>query len=125
MIALTAEKNADTVAQICGKEGTPATEQTVVYTAKDKEEILGYLIFEVSDRLRMINIVTEPLLWNSLGDGLFRAGLNYACEHGISGAVIEKPLFERLKGNIIPDNIEEREIKDCEKFLQSIKRCKG
>ena len=123
MIVMTRETDAEKVREICAAEGVGYSENTKLFVARDKDEILGYSIFEITDKLNIINISTPQILWNSIGDGLFRATLNFAVESGVKSARIDKTLLEKLSGNIIPTEKVTEEIGDCEEFLQSIKRC--
>ena len=123
MITMTKETNTQKLRKICENEGVEYTEKIMAITAVDKDELLGYSLFSTEDRLCLINISTNPILWNIIGDGLFRATLNFGVENGIRSAKIEKALLERLKGNIIPSEKSTEIIEDCETFLQDIKKC--
>ena len=123
MIVMTKETSAEKIQEICFIEGIEYSENIKLFVAKDKDEILGYSIFTLADKLNMINISTPQVLWNSIGDGLFRGTLNLAIESGVNVARIEKELLEKLSGNIIPTEKVSEDIDDCEEFLQSIKKC--
>ena len=123
MIVMTKETSVEKIQEICGIEGIDYSENIKLFVAKDKDELLGYSIFTLTDKLGMINISTPQVLWNSIGDGLFRGTLNLAVESGVNAAMIERNLLEKLSGNIIPTEKACEDIDDCEKFLQSIKKC--
>ena len=123
MIVMTKETDAKRVQEICATEGVEYSENIKLFTAKDKDEILGYSMYTLTDKLYVINIATPQILWNSIGDGLFKGTLNLAIENGVNTAKIEKSLLEKLSGNIIPAEKAREEIDDCEEFLQSIKKC--
>lgn len=123
MIVMTKETDAKRVQEICEAEGIGYSEDIKLFTAKDKDEILGYSMYTLTDKLYVINIATPQMLWNSIGDGLFKGTLNLAIENGVNTAKIEKSLLEKLSGNIIPAEKAREEIDDCEEFLQSIKKC--
>lgn len=123
MITMTKETNTQKLRKICENEGVEYTEKIMAITAVDKDELLGYSLFSTEDRLCLINISTNPILWNIIGDGLFRATLNFGVENGIYSAKIEKKLLERLKGSVIPPDKSTEIIEDCEAFLQDIKKC--
>lgn len=123
MIELKKETDAEKIKEISKKEGINFSEDIKLFVAKDKEETLGYSIFEMTDKLCVLNIDTPPILWNSIGDGLFRATLNFAIESGITSGSIDEKLLEKLKGSVIPEEKLTATIDDCETFLQSIKRC--
>ncbi len=123
MIAITREPDIKKLREICAEEGVEYSENTLAFTAKDKEECYGYSLFLTGDKLHIISVKTPDVLWNSIGDGLFRATLNYAVEKEICSASIEKNLLEKLKGGIIPHEKASETIEDCEAFLQDIKKC--
>lgn len=123
MITMTKLTDAQKLREICEREGVEYTEKIMAITAVDKDEMLGYSLFLAEDKLCIINISTSPMLWNIIGDGLFRATLNFGAENGISSAKIEKNLLEKLKGNVIPSDKATENIQDCEAFLQDIKKC--
>lgn len=123
MIVMTRETDARKVQEICLAEGIDYSEEIKLFAAKDKDEILGYSVFTLTDKLGIININTPQILWNSIGDGLFKGTLNLAIEKGVRSAKIEKSLLEKLSGNVIPAEKATETIDDCEEFLQSIKKC--
>lgn len=123
MIAMTKETDLEKLKVICAEEGVEYSANVLAFTAKDKEECYGYSLFFTGDKLHIINVKTPDILWNSIGDGLFRATLNYAVENKINSARIEKSLLEKLKGGIIPLEKATETIEDCEAFLQDIKKC--
>ncbi len=123
MIVLSVESDDTVVEALCRRAELPCTDRTKAYTAKDGEEVLGFSLFEVGEKLDFLTVETAPMLWNSIGDGLFRATVNYAIEHGICGARIEKPLLDRVRGNIVPEKAAAEQIENCEDFLLAIKRC--
>ena len=123
MIVMTRETDIEKLREICAEQGVEYSENTIAFTANDKEECYGYSLFLTGDKLYIINVKTPAVLWNSIGDGLFRATLNYAVENKINSARIEKSLLEKLKGEIIPPEKATDTIEDCETFLQDIKKC--
>lgn len=125
MIVMTRETDTQKVREICALEGIDYSEDIKLFAAKDKDELLGYSLFSLTDKLTIINISTPQILWNSIGDGLFRATLNCAVENGVRSAKIEKALLKKLSGNVIPTEKVTESIDDCEEFLLSIKRCGG
>ena len=123
MIVLKRENEVETILSICKDENVEYTEKMGAFVARDKDEILGYSLFCVGESLAIINVKTPPVLWKSIGDGLFRAAVNFAIESGISSATIEQPLLTKLTGDIIPKEKATTFVADCEKFLEEIKRC--
>ena len=123
MIVMAKETDTNKVQEICAKEGVAYSEDIKLFVARDKDEILGYSIFSMTDKLTIIDLNTPQMLWNSIGDGLFRGTLNFAIENGVTSGKIEKTLLDKLSGNIIPTENVTQDIRDCEEFLQSIKRC--
>ncbi len=123
MIVMTRETDTEKIKEISAKEGVDYTENIVIFAAKDKDDVLGYSIFSMKDKLYVLNVDTPQVLWNSIGDGLFRATLNFAIENGVTSGKIDKKLLEKLKGSIIPEEKATDVVDDCEKFLQDIKKC--
>ena len=123
MIFMTRETDIDRLKEICAEEGVKYSANVLAFTAKDKEECYGYSLFFTGDKLHIINVKTPDILWNSIGDGLFRATLNYAVENKIASAEIEKELLEKLTGKTIPIEKATEKIEDCEAFLQDTKKC--
>ncbi len=123
MIVLKRETDTESIISICKDENVEYGENIGVFVARDKDETLGYSLFSVGKSLAIINVKTLPIFWKSIGDGLFRATINFAIENGISSATIEQPLLEKLVGDIIPKEKATTNIADCEKFLEEIKRC--
>ena len=123
MIVLKKETDSTAIAKICETQGLEYNENVGAFVAKDREEILGYSLFSVKEDLTLIDIETSPILWKSIGDGLFRATINFAIENGISPVKIEDKLLEKLTGDIILKENAKPVIEDCEKFLQESKRC--
>ena len=123
MIVLKRETDVESIISICKDENVEYDSNIGAFVARDKDEILGYSLFSVGESLVIVNVKTSPILWKSIGDGLFRATINFAIENGILSATIEKPLLEKLIGDIIPKEKATTVIKDCEKFLAEIKKC--
>ena len=123
MIVLKRETDVESIALICKDEKVEYSENMGAFVARDKDETLGYSLFYIGERIAIISVKTPPILWKSIGDGLFRATINFAIENGISSATIEQTLLEKLTGDIIPKEKATTNIEDCEKFLEEIKKC--
>ena len=123
MIVLKRETDVEIIESICKDENVEYGDNVGAFVARDKDEILGYSLFSVGESLEIMSVKTPPILWKSIGDGLFRATVNFAIERGISSATIREPLLEKLTGDIIPEEKATTVIADCEKFLEEIKRC--
>ena len=124
MIVLKRETDVENIISICKEENVEYADNVGVFVARDRDEILGYSLFFVGQSLAIKNVKTPLVLWKSIGDGLFRATINFAIENGISTATMEQSLLEKLTGDIIPEDKATAVVEDCEKFLEEIKRCK-
>ena len=123
MITLNITKDEKIIAQIFKQSNLQRNENSDCLVAKDKEEILGYSIFDI-DNEKMIVRYIEPLNDIALADGILRSTLHIAAERFVMDAFYSESLPEDFLNKIgfIKDANEKR--LDIDKLFKSCCSCK-
>ena len=84
MITLKVTSDRQLTEKYYNEAGIPFSEYSNLLLATDKEEILGYCLFDI-DTVLTVRII-EPLSDLSLLDGVLRSTLHVGCERGVVDA---------------------------------------
>ena len=84
MITLKVTSDRQLTEKYYNEAGVPFSEYSNLLLATDKEEILGYCLFDI-DTVLTVHII-EPLSDLSLLDGVLRSTLHVGCERGVVDA---------------------------------------
>ena len=112
----------DTAKDFYEKEKLLFCENSNALLAKDREEVLGYCLFEIQDALTVYKI--EPMKDLPLLDGVLRSTLHVGCERGKTDAfyadTAPEAVFEAL--GFVKNKAEKR--LDVDKLFKSCCSCK-
>lgn len=123
MIFLSVLEDAQLKEKLFIQNNIPINENSSCVTAKEKEQILGYCLFDIDKEKIVIRYITPE---NDLGlaDGILRSTLHVAAERFIMNAYYEKEemtsFFNAL--NFIK-NVEEKSL-NMDKLFTSCQSCK-
>ena len=122
MITLKVTSDRQLTEKYYNEAGIPFSEYSNLLLATDKEEILGYCLFDI-DTVLTVHII-EPLNDLSLLDGVLRSTLHVGCERGVVDAfytdTAPAAAFNTL--NFIKNSDEKR--LDVDKLFKSCCSCK-
>ena len=122
MIVLKPTDNRAKVQEYYEKENIPFGEFSNLLLATEKDEVLGYCLFDIEDTLTVHKI--EPQNDLSLLDGVLRSTLHVGCERGIFDAFYSntapETVFETLK---FIKNKDEKSL-NVDKLFKSCCDCK-
>ena len=121
MISLAPLKNIDEIKSFFEKLNLEYNEFSGCVTAKDKDEILGFCLYDLSDKMIIRHI--EPMNDLALADGILRSTLHVATEKSIMNAfyadTMPEEFFEKL--NFVKEKSEKS--LDVDKLFQSCCSC--
>ena len=121
MISLAPLKNIDEIKSFFEKQKLEYNEFSGCVTAKNGDEILGFCLYDLSDKMIIRHI--EPMNDLALADGILRSTLHVAAEKSIMKAfyadTVSEEFFEKLQ--FIKDKAEKS--LDIDKLFQSCCNC--
>ena len=122
MITLKVTSDRQLTEKYYNEAGIPFSECSNLLLATDKEEILGYCLFDI-DTVLTIHII-EPLNDLSLLDGVLRSTLHVGCERGVVDAFYTDtaPVASFNTLNFVKNSDEKR--LDVDKLFKSCCSCK-
>lgn len=122
MLVLKPTDDKNLIKEYYEKENIPFSDKSNLLMATDREEVLGYCLFDINSALTVYKI--EPLNDIFLLDGVLRSTLHVGCERGMTDAFYTDTapvaVFERLG---FVKNKEEKRL-DIDKLFQSCCGCK-
>ena len=122
MLVLKPTQDKNLIKEYYEKENIEFSENSNLLLATDKEEVLGYCLFDIDNALTVYKI--EPMDDIFLLDGVLRSTLHVGCERGKTdafySATAPETIFERL--GFVKDKAEKR--LDVDKLFGSCCGCK-
>lgn len=122
MLVLKPTDDKNLIKEYYEKENIPFSDKSNLLLAADREDVLGYCLFDIDNALTVYKI--EPMDDIFLLDGVLRSTLHVGCERGKTDAfyadIAPEAIFERL--GFVKDKVEKR--LDVEKLFKSCCDCK-
>lgn len=126
MLTITPSVEKAVVAEYCKRCKRPYSEAFYLYRAEDRGETLAVCLFEVGAsevRVLLYEGADQDDLY--LFDGLLRAGLNYASEHGIENGCIPEEFRQRHEALFAKLNYPVQRVFNITNFFSKYKNCTG
>ncbi len=122
MITLKVTSDKQLTEKYYNEAGIPFSAASNLLLATDKEEILGYSLFDIDSVLTVYKI--EPINDLSLLDGVLRSTLHVGCERGVVDAFYSDTAPEdKFKALNFIKNADEKRL-DVDKLFKSCCSCK-
>ena len=122
MLVLKPTDDKNLIKEYYEKENISFSDASNLLLATDREEVLGYCLFDIDSALTVYKI--EPMNDIFLLDGVLRSALHVGCERGQTDAfyadTAPEAIFERL--GFVKDRAEKR--LDVQKLFKSCCDCK-
>ncbi|WRS26823.1 hypothetical protein U6B65_10850 [Oscillospiraceae bacterium MB08-C2-2] len=112
------------VAAFCRASGRVYSGAFFIYQAMNRGEELGAALFEMQgDRIEAVAYRTTQPEDHWLLDGVLRAGLNYAAEHGIINGVLGVGFLESAYSLLEKLNLPRSSVFNIHNFFSKYKNC--
>ena len=113
------------IVSFCKKCKRIYSEALYSYIAIDRGQIIGAALFEVGGQnVRILYYETTETQDAFLLDGILRAGLNYASEHGIETGILPEALRQEYRSLFAKLNYPPTPEFNISNFFQKYKNCR-
>lgn len=114
-----------TVASYCKKCKKVYSAGAYLYRAENRGELLAAGLFEISaDRVEVLLYEAQDTADVHLFDGILRAGLNYAAEHGVENGLISEMFYFQHVSLFNQLNYPADPLFNITNFFRKYKNCK-
>lgn len=122
MISLAPLKSKEDIKNFFNKIGLKINEFSGCVTAQDGKEILGFCLYDLTDKKIIIRHI-EPISDLGLADGILRSALHVATEKSIMDAFYDSSISEEFLENIKFIKDKNEKTLDVDKLFQSCCGC--
>ena len=123
MIEIIKTENEDAVRGFCECSNLLYADDFEAYTALDRNEMIGYCIFQLRDLLTVVDARAKEEYGAELCDGLVRAVLNHAYNNGVNTAVFSNRFNIETWKKLQAFGHNVKTVKDIDNFLTNCKKC--
>ncbi len=124
MIEIHPLRNKDRLEVLYSQNNIEFCENSVAVIASDKDEVLGFCLFEINGESLLIHSIS-PKDDRFFADGILRSALHVGVENGIMTAFYSESAPEELFSELqFIKNAEKREL-NVEKLFSSCKNCEN